>query len=88
MCIQIYFYRFEYKIFTKKIKFFHLHWGRFTYTSFELVRIILMVQCHSLILGPIDLRDKAAVESHYEGELAACRDPGSQTRFNGGKSLS
>ena len=60
----------------------HLSWWN------ELVRIILMVQCHSLIPGPIDLRDKAAVESHYEGELAACRDPGSQTRFNGGKSLS
>lgn len=60
----------------------HLSWWN------ELVRIILAVQCHSLILGPIDLRDKAAVESHYEVELAACRDPGSQTRFNGGKSLS
>lgn len=60
----------------------HLSWWN------ELVRIILMVQCHSLILGPIDLWDKAAVESHYEVELAACRDPGSQTRFNGRKSLS
>lgn len=48
----------------------------------------MAVQCHSLIPGPIDLRDKAAVESHYEGELAACRVLGSQTRFNGGKSLS
>lgn len=72
----------------KIIILFILHWVRFTYTSFEFARIILMVQCHSLILGPIDLRDKAAVEFHYEGELAACRDPGSQTRFNGGKSLS
>lgn len=68
--------------------FFILHWIRFTYTPFEFARIILMAQCHSLIPGPIDLRDKAAVEFHYEGELAACRDPGSQTRLNGGKSLS
>lgn len=94
ICIQIYSFLIDLntKSSQKKSHFFiytevdlhtlHLSWWN------ELVRIILMVQCHSLILGPIDLRDKAAVESHYEGELAACRDPGSQTRFNGGKSLS
>lgn len=48
------FHRFEYKIFThtQKITFFHLHRGRFTYTSFELVKRVGAHYSHGAVSLP------------------------------------
>lgn len=57
-----------------------LHWRRV---------LTLGPLCHfSNPRGPEPARRKAAVELHYEAALAACSDWSSQTRLNGGKSLS
>lgn len=49
---------------------------------------LFALPCHSLIREPIDRSKKAAVEVHYEAELAACRDQGQSDEIQWAKSLS